>query len=80
MALCFENLGNKVEFHTGSSYNEGHSRSAYGIVRKQVYRKMNGKDAVCIKQIGYGNDRAVGSVFSFGPKKKVFIEGSSHGG
>ncbi len=79
-------MSNKaVYFHTlkiGDEFkqvhpNTGTSAYNYGPEAVMIYRKVNGTTAECIGQIGYGNTRAVGGKYFFGPMKAVTVKGSN---
>jgi len=40
----------------------------------EIYQKTTKSTATCIKQIGFGNTRAVGGIFKYGPCTAVFVE------
>ena len=45
----------------------------YGPMQIAKYEKISGSKAKCISQEGYGNQRMVGGIYSFGYNSSIFI-------
>lgn len=67
--ICFKDVPVGDIFHNGISNNAGiHS----DVKMYMVYRKVSKIQAICIKQIGYFNTRAINNYYSFSPYSIVY--------
>lgn len=72
--ITFKEINRNILFSTGKRYNTGIAKDIYGLIQKEVFKKLSDSTGICIDQIGYGNKRQIGTIRKFNSNKKVFIE------
>jgi hypothetical protein len=61
-------IGDK--FHTGKGRGAGANSD---VIMWMEYQKVSDSTGECVKQVGYGNERAVGGVKKFSHNTSVFL-------
>ena len=67
--MRFQDLNINDIFHTGKVL----PRRAIDCIKWEEYKKIDKSHAICVKQVGYHNQRAVGNVNPFVANSRVFI-------